>query len=79
MNIYGGVIVGNKEYLNEEIATLDPARGWVYGLHWTYAGDQGWEESNIYAEHNGKTFSSDGRTGLKDFLQWYKQQEFVLQ
>ncbi len=79
IKVYGGVIVNGKELLNEEIATLNPNRGWVYGLHWIFAGTQGFEEADIYAENNGIVFKGGyGKDALKNFFLWYAAQTSVL-
>lgn len=62
----------NEEYfwdaasLAEVQADLRKLRGTVYGLHWVYAGDQGYAESNIHSASLQATFA--GRNAVKQVL-----------
>lgn len=47
-------------------ADLRKLRGTVYGLHWVYAGDQLFEESNIHSGTLQATFY--GRNAVKQLL-----------
>ena len=52
--------------LAEVQSDLRKLRGTVYGLHWTYAGDQGYQESNIHSGVLQATFY--GRNAVKQVL-----------
>lgn len=73
VKIYGAVSIkeGNtkKEYVDNDIKQLVGKTAGAYGRHWTYAGDQGYEESCILIVAKEDHLTFVGRSGLNDALQ----------
>ncbi len=83
MKVYSAIILIKRDskgkeisralFENDEIATLDPERRYLYGIDWVYAGTAGFQESNIYAEHKDIVFDDGfGRQALEKFLNWHR-------
>lgn len=77
IKIFGAVCIkeGKKktEYIDDEIAKLVGNSAGAYGRHWTYAGDQGFDESTILITNNADHVTFVGRTGLGDALKHLEQ------
>ena len=81
MNVYGAVVVHGVEYVDDEILNVikdHPFTRFIYGHNWEYAGDQGFDESNIcVTDDDGKDVAGfSGIVGLNDFVEW-QQRGFV--
>ena len=70
-----------EEYHDDEIMKLVGSKSpGVYGRQWTYAGDQGFKESNIHVKveyDDGKTDTKvfAGRTGLNDMVKYLNEKD----
>lgn len=80
MRIYGAVIIMKRgRKIVVEDGAIAKLVGTLFSKHqhstsshewWMYAGDQGFEESNICIEHRGHSISFGGHYGLPEALRY---------
>lgn len=71
IEVYGAVVIKNKEYLDNEILHVLKMHPLQY-KNWHYAGDCPDEECDIFVTKDGKDYSFIGKTALQDMVSFLK-------